>query len=134
MLLHHCRKANKIGGQKLKIKSSNLALQNQKEDKQYMKKVIFSVTKAGKNSNRISGIGYITNEDLLIPAISKNGKAYIRVFEDCLKYCHKIPSETDEFRGTYYELKEVEFETKNGSGYETREVEINYYIWYKLAN
>lgn len=99
-----------------------------------MKKVIFSVTKAGKNSNRISGIGYITNEDLLIPAISKNGKAYIRVFEDCLKYCHKIPSETDEFRGTYYELKEVEFETKNGSGYETREVEINYYIWYKLAN
>ena len=45
-----------------------------------MNKVVFSVTKAGKNSNRVSGVGYITDEDLLIPMISKNGKAYIRIF------------------------------------------------------
>ena len=99
-----------------------------------MKKVVFSVIRAGKSSNRLSGIGYITDKDLLIPAISKNGKAYIRIFEDCIRYCHKTPGESDEFTGTYYEFKEVEFETRNGSGYEKREIEVNYYIWYKLAD
>lgn len=99
-----------------------------------MNKVVFSVTRAGKSSNRLSGIGYITDKDLLIPAISKNGKAYIRIFEDCIRYCHKVSGESDEFKGTYYELKEVEFETRNGSGYEKREIEVTYYIWYKLAD
>ena len=98
-----------------------------------MKKVVFSVIKAGKNENRMSGIGYITETDLLMPAISKNGKPYIRVFEDCLRYCHKIPNENEEYKGTIYVFHEVEFETRNGSGYETREVEITYFIWYKLA-
>lgn len=99
-----------------------------------MKKVVFSVTKAGKNSNRVSGVGYITDEDLLVPMISKNGKAYIRVFEDCIKQCHQIPRESDEFKGTFYEIREIEFETKNDAGYEKREIEISYYIWYKLAD
>ena len=66
--------------------------------------------------------------------ISKNGKAYIRVFEDCIKQCHQIPGETDEFKGTFYEIREIEFETKNDAGYEKREIEISYYIWYKLAD
>ena len=34
-----------------------------------MKKVVFSVIKAGRNENRMSGVGYITDKDLLIPAI-----------------------------------------------------------------
>ena len=63
-----------------------------------MKKVVFSVIKAGKNENRMSGSGYITETDLLIPAISKNGKPYIRVFEDCLRYCHKYPTKTKNTR------------------------------------
>ncbi len=99
-----------------------------------MKKVVFSVIKAGRNEKRMSGVGYITETDLLIPAISQKGKPYIRVFEDCIKYCHKIAKEHDEYKGTFYELREVEFETRNGSGYETREVEITYYIWFKLAD
>lgn len=99
-----------------------------------MKKVVFSVIKAGRNENRLSGVGYITDKDLLIPAISRNGKAYIRVFEDCIRYCHKMPNENNEFKGTFYELKEIEFETRSGSGYEMREIEITYYIWYKLAD
>ena len=56
-----------------------------------MKKVAFSVIKAGRNENRMSGVGYITDTDLLVPAISKKGKAYIRVFEDCIRHCHKVP-------------------------------------------
>ena len=77
-----------------------------------MKKVVFSVIRAGKNENRMSGIGYITETDLLIPAISKNGKPYIRVFEDYLRYCHKIPNENEEYKGTIYEFHAVEFETR----------------------
>lgn len=80
-----------------------------------MKKVAFSVIKAGRNENRMSGVGYITDTDLLVPAISKKGKAYIRVFEDCIRHCHKVPGENNEFKGTFYELKDIEFETRNGS-------------------
>ncbi len=99
-----------------------------------MKKVVFSVIKAGRNENRMSGVGYISETDLLIPALSKNGKAYIRVFEDCIKHCHKIANENNEYKGTFWELREIEFETRNGSGYEKREVEITYYILYKLVD
>ena len=99
-----------------------------------MKKVFFSVTKAGRNENRTSGVGYVTETDLFIPAISKNGKPYIRVFEDCIRYCHKMPNENNEYKGTFWELKEIEFETRNGAGIEKREIEITYYIWYKLAD
>ena len=42
-----------------------------------MKKVTFSIKK--RNSDKITGVGYITDEDLLIPAISKNNKPYIRL-------------------------------------------------------
>lgn len=50
-----------------------------------MKKVVYSVTKVGRNENtKMTGLGYITNKDLIIACISKNGKLYIRVFEDCV--------------------------------------------------
>ncbi len=90
-----------------------------------MKKVIYSVTKLGKIENtKITGVGYITDEELVIAQISKNtGKAYIRTF-DCIKDCHPVPNATNEFKGAYYEIVE----------YEGRDIEVNYYIWYKLAN
>ena len=56
-----------------------------------MKKVVYSVTKVGKNENtKMTGLGYVTNEDLIIACISKNQKPYIRVFEDCVKDCQQI--------------------------------------------
>ena len=98
-----------------------------------MKKVVYSVTKVGKNENtKMTGLGYVTNEDLIIACISKNQKPYIRVFEDCIKDCHQIHNAKDEYQGAYYEIKEVEFEVKDG--FETREIEVNYYIWYKILN
>ena len=45
---------------------------------------------------------------------------------------NKVIGKDDEFKGAYYEIREVEFEDKNGSK-EKRECEINYNIWYKLA-
>ncbi len=98
-----------------------------------MKKVIYSITKLGKVENtKITGVGYITDEELVIAQISKRtGKAYIRTLA-CVKDCHPVINTKNEFKGAYYEIQECQFE-KNGS-YETREIEVNYYIWYKLAD
>ena len=88
-----------------------------------MKKVIFSVTKLGKVENtKVTGVGYITDEDLITANISKSGKPYIRVYS-CVKACRPITNSTDEFKGAYYEIVE----------YDGRDIEVNYYIWYKLA-
>lgn len=94
-----------------------------------MKKVTFSIKK--RNSEKITGVGYITEEDLLIPAISRNNKPYIRVFEDCLKYCNKIVGKTNEYQGIYEMIIPCEILDKNAST-ETKELPISYYIWYKL--
>ena len=51
-----------------------------------MKKVVYSIKKAGRNEDfQLKGIGYMTDEDLIIACISKTNKPYIRVFEDCIK-------------------------------------------------
>lgn len=74
-----------------------------------MKKVVYSITKLGKVENtKMTGVGYITDEDLITANISKTGKPYIRIYS-CVKDCHPIPNSTDEFK------------------------EVNYYIWFKLA-
>lgn len=96
-----------------------------------MKKVIYSITKLGKNENKkVTGVGYVTDDELITANVSKNGKPYVRVFE-CIKDCHPVINTTDEFKGAYYEIQEYQFE-KNGS-YESREIEVNYYVWYKLV-
>ena len=54
-----------------------------------MKKVIYSVSRYRKGDiEKNTGIGYITDRDLVIACISKNGKPYIRVFADCVKQWH----------------------------------------------
>lgn len=40
--------------------------------------------------------------------MSKKGTPYIRVFEDCIKDCHSIPNRDKEYKGGYYEIREVE--------------------------
>lgn len=98
-----------------------------------MKKVVYSVTRVGRTENfQMKGVGYITDTDLVIACVSKNQKPYLRVFEDCIKNCHQIVGTQDEYKGAYYEIREVEFERPDGSK-DSRECEINYYIWYKLA-
>ena len=98
-----------------------------------MKKVVYTVTKVGKTENtKMTGLGYVTDKDLIIACISKNQKPYIRVFEDCVKECHQIVGRDKEYKGEYSEIREVEFEVKGA--YETREIELEYKIWYKLAD
>ena len=101
-----------------------------------MKKVVYSITKVGKNENtKMTGLGYVTDKDLIIACISKNQKPYIRVFEDCVKDCHQVINTTNEYKGAYYEIREIEFEATTSSGQSTglekRKIEMNYNIWYK---
>lgn len=89
-----------------------------------MKKVLFTVTKVGKENTKTSGFGFISDTDLLTAQISKSGKPYIRVYADCLKHCHKVIGSETEFKGAFWEVVEIEGRT----------VEINYYIYYKLVD
>ena len=104
-----------------------------------MKKVVYSVSRTNRyGSTKMTGLGFITESDLVIACMSKKGNAYIRVFEDCVKNCHAVSGRDGEFKGAYYEIREIEFEKKTSSGestgYETREIEVEYSIWYKLVD
>lgn len=104
-----------------------------------MKKVVYSVSRNNRyGSNKLTGLGFITEKDLVIACVGKKGNAYIRVFEDCVKNCHAVSGRDGEFKGVYYEIREIEFETKMSSGestgYETKEIEVEYSIWYKLVD
>lgn len=104
-----------------------------------MKKVVYSVSKQNRSgSTKMTGLGFITESDLIIACTSKSGKAYIRVFEDCVKDCHAVSGREGEFKGAHYEIREIEFEKKTSSGestgYEKREIEVEYSIWYKLVD
>ena len=102
-----------------------------------MKKVVYSVGRIGRfEVPKMSGLGYIVEDNLLISAISQKGKSYIRVFEGVTEYCHKVVGKENEFKGFFTEYKEVEVE-KNTNGYksiETIEVENEYKIWFKYAD
>ena len=104
-----------------------------------MKKVVYSVSRTNRyGSTKMTGLGFVTENDLIIACNGKSGKAYIRVFKECVKNCHAVPNRPDEFKGTLYEIREVEFEKKTSSGestgYETREIEVEYSVWYKFVD
>ena len=103
-----------------------------------MKKVVYSISRLSRfGSNKMTGVGFITESDLIIACVSQKGNPYIRVFEDCVQNCLAIPNRDGEFKGAHYEIREIEVETKNGSGeftgYDKREIEIEYSVWYKLV-
>ena len=95
-----------------------------------MKKVVYSVTRIGKTNSTFKGIGYLTDTDLVIALNSKKNAPYIKVFEDITKYCHPVVNSKDEFKGAYYEIAEVMVTRPDGSQ-ESKEVELNYLVWYK---
>ena len=77
-----------------------------------MKKVVYSVQKLGKmETPKMTGLGYVTEKDLVIACISQKGKPYIRVFEDCIKDCYPISGKPGEFKGSSYEIREVQIDT-----------------------
>ena len=100
-----------------------------------MKKVVFSVTKVNKDE-KLKGVGYLVEGNLLIPATSSKGNPYIRVFEDVVKTCKASPNSETEFKGyvdvAYQNINVYNKETK---AYDTLDyVETTYYIWYKVID
>lgn len=99
-----------------------------------MKKIIYAITKIGKKENtKISGIGYITDEDIITACVSAKGKAYVKVFEDAIKYCYQVLNTKNEFKGAYSEIAKVTL-TDEQERKTVREVEVDYLIWYKLVD
>lgn len=99
-----------------------------------MKKIVYAITQIGKKENfKMTGIGYITDEDIIIACVSKQNKPYVRVFENAVKDCHLIPNTKNEYKGAYSELREVPLTDDKGRT-DTRELEIDYWVWYKLAD
>lgn len=105
-----------------------------------MKKVVYSITKQSKKENdKLTGVGFITESDLLIARLSRKGTAYIKNFEDCLKYCFPVPNKSDEYKGSYsefvtYDVPVTDERERNPEvkSYETIEIQLNYTIWFKI--
>ena len=97
-----------------------------------MKKVYYSIKRFKRDEIiDLKGVGFVTETDLIIACLSREGKPYIRVFENCIKDCHEIPYRKNEYQGGYYEIREINIDTGKGN-YETREIQLDYKIWYKL--
>lgn len=105
---------------------------NQKKGENKMKKVVCSISKKN-GTGKLKGVGYIAEDNLFIPAISKENNPYIRVIEDVTKYCHPIIGKDKEFSGIVPQAFEnLPIFNKEKDRYETRDyIEIDYIVWYK---
>ena len=79
-----------------------------------MQKVVYSVTKVNKDE-KIKGVGYLVEGNLLIPATSQKGISYIRVFDDVAEKCKTLNKEKNRYDTLDY-------------------IETTYYIWYKFID
>lgn len=98
-----------------------------------MQKVVYSITKVNKDE-KVKGVGYLVEGNLLVPSISSKGNAYIRVFDDVTKQCHA--AEDGEFKGyVTIAYENVHVFNKEKDRYETLDyVETTYYIWFKYVD
>lgn len=100
-----------------------------------MQKVVYSITKVNKDE-KMKGVGYLIDNDLLVPAISAKGNPYIRVFEDVTSKCHKAVNAENEYKG-YMTIgyKDIQVFNEEKNRYDTLEyVETTYFVWYKFID
>lgn len=89
------------------------------------KKVKFSLTKfTKKGSFRFTGYGEIDNENLY---------TYKKVYEDCIRYCHKMLNTENEYKGSFSLFEEIEVENDKNQ-LATLEVENDYTLWFRILN
>lgn len=97
-----------------------------------MQKVVYSISKVNKDE-KLKGVGYLVDGNLLIPATSSKGNPYIRVFEDVSEKCKPVLNEKDEFKG-YISIayENIQVFNKEKNHYDTLDyIETTYFIWYK---
>ncbi len=63
-----------------------------------MQKVVYSISKVNRDE-KLKGVGYIVDGNLLIPSVSSKGNAYIRVFEDVTTHCNPVHNSDGEYKG-----------------------------------
>lgn len=89
------------------------------------KKVKFSLTRyTKKGSYRFTGYGEIDNENLY----TKD-----KVYEDCIKSCHKIMNKSNEYKGSFYQYETIEFVNDRNYLVEL-ELEVDYDLWFRILN
>ena len=99
-----------------------------------MKKVKFGITRYCKNqSYRFTGYGEIDDENLYTSYTNSYGEKVNKVYEDCIRYLHKIPNTSNEFKGYYSDYETIEFENKKGYLVEL-EIEVGYHIWIRILD
>lgn len=100
-----------------------------------MQKVVYSITKVNKDE-KLKGVGYLVEGNLLIPSTSSKGNAYIRVFEDVTEKCKPVKDTNNEFKGYVTIIYEnINVYNKEKNRYDTLDcVETTYYIWYKFID
>lgn len=100
-----------------------------------MQKVVYSISKVNKDE-KLKGIGYLVDGNLLIPSTSSKGNAYIRVFEDVTTKCHKAIDKDNEFKGyVTIAYENIHVFNKEKNHYDTLDyVETTYYIWFKYVD
>lgn len=90
-----------------------------------MKKVKYSLIRYSKKSSyRFTGYGEIDNENLY----TKD-----KVYEDCIRHCHKMLNTTNEYKGSFSQFEEIQFENNKGQIVEL-EVENCYQLWFRILN
>lgn len=100
-----------------------------------MQKVVYSVSKVNKDE-KLKGVGYLVEGNLLIPSTSSKGNAYIRVFEDVAEKCKSVKDSDSEFKGyVTIAYENVNVYNKEKNRYDTLDyIETTYYIWYKFID
>lgn len=94
-------------------------------NKKERKKVKFSLTKfTKKGSFRFVGFGEIDAENLYTKS---------KIYEDCIRYCHKVFNTTNEFKGSFNEFEEIEFENEKHQIINL-EIENCYSLWFRILN
>ncbi len=90
-----------------------------------MKKVKFSLTRYSKNgSYRFTGFGEIDNENLY---------TYKKVYEDCIRFCHKRLNTTNEYKDSFSQVEEIEF-INDRNQLVNLEIEVCYDLWFRVLN
>ena len=99
-----------------------------------MKQVKYNIIKYGKKGSiRFSGYGELNGNDLITRYTNKDGEEIEHIYEDCLSSLHPVLGTTDEFKGSFFEYENIEFENSKGQiiSYET---EVDYQIWIQVLN
>lgn len=100
-----------------------------------MKKVVYSVSKVNHRDEKMKGVGYIAEGNLIFPAISAKGNPYIRIFEDVASKCKPFTQDSTEFKGYItVAYTDVPVQRKDESKEVVDYIEVEYSVWFKYVD